>query len=147
MEEIYRGRFTPEAPDLFFLPRDPSVGVFGDFEFSSNRVVEAASEAISAQHRMDGIFIAAGRDIKRGVKVEGLRVVDVAPLLLYLMGLGIPEGLDGRLDENLLREDALTKRPPAYFRLEDVLGTSGGERQTTEDESIKDRLKGLGYIS
>jgi predicted AlkP superfamily phosphohydrolase/phosphomutase len=146
-EEIYKGRFTHEAPDLFFLPREPTIGVFGDFEFSSNRMVEPASEAISAQHRMDGIFIAAGKDLKQGAAVEGMRVIDVAPLLLYLMELGIPEGLDGRLDEGLFPEGKLLRRRPSYFRLEDVLTTPGGDRHTMEDESIKERLKGLGYIS
>jgi predicted AlkP superfamily phosphohydrolase/phosphomutase len=146
-EKVYKGKFTDEAPDLFFLPRDPTVGVFGDFEFSSNRIVEPASEAISAQHRMDGVFIAAGEGLKRGAEVEGLRVIDVAPLLLHLMGLGIPEGLDGKLSEALFAEGVLAGRPPSYFKLEDVLDTAGGDRHTMEDESIKDRLKGLGYIS
>ena len=146
-EEVYKGRFTPEAPDLFFEPRDPTVGVFGDFEFSSNRILEPASEAISAQHRMDGVFIAAGRDLKPGTEAQGLRVIDVAPLLLYLMGLSIPEGLDGRLVEDVLTDEARKQRPPTYFHPQDVLDTSGGDRQTMEDESIKERLKGLGYIS
>ncbi len=146
-EEVYKGRFTHEAPDLFFLPRDPTVGVFGDFEFSSNRIVEPASEVISAQHRMDGIFVAAGKDLKQGAEVEGMRVIDVAPLLLYIMELGIPEGLDGKLNEGLFAEGALGRRPPSYFKLEDVLATAGGDRHTMEDESIKERLKGLGYIS
>jgi predicted AlkP superfamily phosphohydrolase/phosphomutase len=146
-EEVYRGRFTSEAPDLYFLPREPSIGVFGDFEFSSNRLLEPASEAISAQHRMDGIFIAAGDDLKRGFEAEDLSVLDVAPLLLHLMGLGIPEGLDGRLHEEVFRDGALQERPPSYFRPDEVLGIKGGGRQTMEDESIKERLKGLGYIS
>jgi predicted AlkP superfamily phosphohydrolase/phosphomutase len=146
-EAVYKGRFTAEAPDLFFLPREPTVGVFGDFEFSSNRVLERASEAISAQHRMDGIFIAAGRDLKSGMEAEGLRVIDVAPLLLYLTGLGIPEGLDGKLVEDILEQEARRKRPPEYFRPEEVFDRSAGGRQTMEDESIKERLKGLGYIS
>jgi predicted AlkP superfamily phosphohydrolase/phosphomutase len=146
-EEVYKGRFTPEAPDLFFLPRDPTVGVFGDFEFSSNRVLEPASEAISAQHRMDGIFIAAGKDIKAGSRVEGMRVIDIAPLLLHLMEYGIPKGLDGRFKEDLFTEEELSRRPPSYFRLEDVIDTAGGDRHTMQDESIKERLKGLGYIS
>jgi predicted AlkP superfamily phosphohydrolase/phosphomutase len=146
-EDVYKGKFTPEAPDLFFRPRDAGIGVFGDFEFSSNRVLEPASEAISAQHRMDGIFIAAGKDLRAGIEVEGLRVVDVAPLLLYLMGLGIPEGLDGKLSGEVIDEHTLQERPPSYFRPEEVLGTHTGDRQTMEDESIKERLKGLGYIS
>ena len=63
-EEIYGGKFLAELPDLYFLPSDPTQAVFGDFEFSSNKLVEPASAAISAQHRMDGVFIAAGPGIR-----------------------------------------------------------------------------------
>jgi hypothetical protein len=146
-EDIYSGKFVTEAPDLYFLPRDPTVGVFGDFEFSSNRVVEPASPAISAQHRMEGVFIARGPGIRQGVEVEGLRVIDVAPSLLYMMGLPIPRGLDGRLPESVFRAGELEARPPAYFDLEDVIKGADGERKSMEDESVKQRLKGLGYIS
>jgi hypothetical protein len=96
---------------------------------------------------MDGIFIAAGKDLKQGGRVDGMRVIDIAPLILYLMELGIPEGLDGSLNNDLFLAGALDRRPPAYFKLEDVLGKAGGDRRTMEDDSIKERLKGLGYIS
>ncbi|MFC1800097.1 hypothetical protein ACFL2Z_04215, partial [Candidatus Eisenbacteria bacterium] len=146
-EEIYSGRFLTEAPDLYFLPRDPTVGVFGDFEFSSNKVVEPASSAISAQHRMEGIFLAKGPGIRQGAEVEGLRVIDVAPSLMYMMGLPIPRGLDGKLPEGVFLKEELEARPPAYFDLEDVIKGADGERKSMEDESVKQRLKGLGYIS
>jgi predicted AlkP superfamily phosphohydrolase/phosphomutase len=146
-EEVYGGRFTDEAPDLFFLPRDPTIAVFGDFEFSSNRIIEPASEAISAQHRMEGIFIASGGSLRQGIEIEDISVLDVAPLLLYLMGLPIPEGLDGRLRQEVFETAELEERPPLYRDLRRVYETFRGERRSTEDEDIKQRLKGLGYIS
>jgi predicted AlkP superfamily phosphohydrolase/phosphomutase len=146
-EEVYSGQFTEEAPDLLFLPRDPSIGIFGDFEFSSNQVLEPASTAISAQHRMEGVFLAAGPGLRQGQEIEGLRVIDVAPALLHMMGLPIPEGLDGELREDVFLKEEMKKRPPAYFDLEEIMGDSHGGRKSMEDESIKKRLRGLGYIS
>ncbi len=146
-EQVYTGRFTDEAPDMFFLPSRPTIAVFGDFEFSSNKVLEPASESISAQHRMDGIFIARGPGMKEGVEVEGMNVVDIAPLLLYAMELPIPEGLDGTLRRSLFAKEAFDRRPPAYCRVTDVVGAVEGKRGSSEDESVKQRLKGLGYIS
>lgn len=146
-EEIYGGRFLGELPDLYFLPSEPVQAVFGDFEFSSNRMVEPASKAISAQHRMDGIFMAAGPGLKRGAEVKGLTVADVVPLVLYLMDLPIPRGLDGKLNTDVLDEQELARRPPLYCEPGAPSGLAGKRRQVTDDEGIKQRLKGLGYIS
>ncbi len=146
-EEIYRGRFIGEAPDLYFLPYTPTVGVFGDFEFSSNNLLEEVSDAISAQHRMDGVFVANGPVVKKGVEVDGMTVLDLAPLMLYLMNLPIPEGVDGRLRKDILDEGALAGRPPEYAKMKDLYDAGDRARDSTEDESIRDRLKGLGYIS
>ncbi len=146
-EEIYKGRFLGEAPDLYFLPYVPTVGVFGDFEFSSNKVIEEVSDAISAQHRMEGIFIASGPDVKKGLEVSGMTVLDLAPLMLYLMNLPIPAGVDGKLREEVLDEGRLKTRPPEYARMQDLYDAGARDRDSTEDDSIRDRLKGLGYIS
>jgi predicted AlkP superfamily phosphohydrolase/phosphomutase len=145
-EEVYSGRFLEELPDLYFLPSDPTQAVFGDFEFSSNRVVEPASEAISAQHRMDGIMVLKGPGVKRGAGLGGMTVTDTLPLVLYLMGLPIPEGLDGKFNPALFEEKEIAQRPPTYFKLDDG-DYAGRHRRATDDESIKQRLKGLGYIS
>jgi predicted AlkP superfamily phosphohydrolase/phosphomutase len=146
-EEIYAGRYLSEAPDLYFLPVVPTTGVFGDFEFSSNRVVEPVSDAISAQHRMEGIFVARGPAVRKGAEVGGMTVLDLAPLMLYLMALPIPEGLDGALREDVLEAGSLGARPPDYAAMRDLYGDGARDRDATEDGSIRDRLKGLGYIS
>ena len=146
-EEIYSGKFLNEAPDLYFLPYVPTVGVFGDFEFSSNRVIEDVSDAISAQHRMDGIFVAGGAAVRAGTEVSGMTVLDLAPLMLYLMNLPIPEGIDGKLNTEVLDPECLEQSPPEYVKLLDLYDTGRRDRDSTEDESIRDRLKGLGYIS
>ena len=146
-EELYRGRFLEELPDLYFLPSDATQAVFGDFEFSSNRTVEPASEAISAQHRMDGLLVVKGPGIKPGAAPDGVTVVDTMPLVLHLMGLPIPEGLDGRLPRALFEPGELDRRPPVYSEPEGGPDSAGKPRESTDDESIKQRLKGLGYIS
>lgn len=146
-EEIYGGRYVDEAPDLYFLPYTPTVGVFGDFEFSSNRVIEDVSDAISAQHRMDGVFIAHGAGVKHGADVTDMTVLDLVPLMLYLMHLPIPDGIDGKLKRDVLVPECLKERPPEYAKMGDLYELGRRDRDSTDDESIRDRLKGLGYIS
>ena len=85
--------------------------------------------------------------MKQGLEVEGMHVVDIAPLLLYAMELPILEGLDGTLQRDLFTKEAFDRRPPAYCKPDDVIGAIEGRRRSSEDESIKQRLKGLGYIS
>jgi predicted AlkP superfamily phosphohydrolase/phosphomutase len=146
-EDIYKGKFIGEAPDLYFLPQEPTMAVFGDFEFSSNRVVEPASQGISAQHRMEGIMIAKGPGIAQGMRIENISVLDIAPLLYYVMDLPIPEGLDGEFRRDIFTGQELDHRPPKYINIEDLFEAARAGRQSTEDQSIKERLKGLGYIS
>jgi hypothetical protein len=67
--------------------------------------------------------------------------------MLYLMGLPVPEGIDGRLRKDVLEESALKSRPPEFARMRDLYDEGDRDRDATEDESIRDRLKGLGYIS
>ncbi len=146
-EEVYRGRFISEAPDLYFLPRRPTVAVFGDFEFSSNRTIENASRAISCQHRMEGIFIGKGSLLRSGAEVRSLAVIDITPLALYLMDLEIPDCLDGKLPIEVLDSAALEHSKPRYVEMKEFYERTLGERSTVTDEDIKERLKGLGYIS
>jgi predicted AlkP superfamily pyrophosphatase or phosphodiesterase len=50
---------------------------------------------------LDGIFIASGRGIKKGVTLERVANLDVAPTMARLMGLKLPQ-TDGRVLEEIL---------------------------------------------
>jgi predicted AlkP superfamily pyrophosphatase or phosphodiesterase len=50
---------------------------------------------------LDGIFIASGAGIKRGVVLERMANLDVAPTIAKLMGLALPD-VDGRVLEEVL---------------------------------------------
>ena len=54
----------------------------------------------SADPELDGIFIAQGAGIKRGVKLERVRNLDVAPTIARLLGVELP-GADGRPMEGI----------------------------------------------
>jgi len=147
-EELFSGPFASESPDLYFSPSDESCAVFGDFEFSSNRVLEPTSPAISGQHRMDGVLGVWGPHIRRGEILEGVRIVDVAPTALHLMGMAVPEGMDGRVLNEALTPEFLGKREVRTVREDASDSSAGGPRYSDREEGeIIDRLKGLGYIS
>jgi predicted AlkP superfamily pyrophosphatase or phosphodiesterase len=57
---------------------------------------------LSSDPELDGIFIANGPSIKKGLVVERVRNLDVAPTLARLLGLQLPD-TDGRVLEEILR--------------------------------------------
>jgi predicted AlkP superfamily phosphohydrolase/phosphomutase len=95
-----------------------------------------------------GIFVAAGRHIDpEGVPAQPLRLADVAPTVLALLGLPAGEDMDGRVLDELFtpewREAYPRKRIPTY-------DTEDWRPQAPipsgVDEELMKRLRALGYI-
>ena len=147
-EDLFSGPFAAEAPDLYFAPTDPRVAVFGDFEFSSNRMLEPVSPAISAQHRMDGVLAVHGPGIRSGERLEDVRIEDVAPTVYHLLGMDVPDDLDGRVLESALTPEFLRTRAVRTVSVEEGhTGERAAGYSRDQEGEIIDRLKGLGYIS
>lgn len=102
---------------------------------------------LTGNHRADGLFLAAGPDIRHGT-IEGLTTMEVAPLLLALLDLPISRRLPGRVDEHVFRSGYLIDRPlrhvPSY-RLDWKSSETGSQSQQADVEAMK-TLKALGYI-
>jgi predicted AlkP superfamily phosphohydrolase/phosphomutase len=63
----------------------------------------------------DGLIILNGPGITSGKKLEGASVVDVAPTLLYLMGLPLGQDMDGRLLTDALDEELKEGQPVTFI--------------------------------
>jgi len=63
------------------------------------------------QSEMQGIFYAWGAGVRRGARRDRLRAVDVAPLVCALLGIRCPEGIDGRVPEDLLEPAVISGLP------------------------------------
>jgi predicted AlkP superfamily phosphohydrolase/phosphomutase len=142
-EELYSGPYLHLMPDLIFVPRGFVYNAFGEYEFASRSLVDA-SQGITGWHRMDGVLIMAGDGIAQGRANGGAQLVDLAPTILHLLGLGVPSGLDGRVLYEALALDADLPQ--------DVLPLSAPEYalpalSPTEASEITDRLRNLGYLS
>ena len=55
---------------------------------------------------MSGIFLAHGPGIKKDFKIEGARIFDIAPTILHMLGLRIPQDMDGRVLEEIYEEES-----------------------------------------
>jgi hypothetical protein len=98
-------------------------------------------------HRMNGILLAYGPRIQRGTQVQRATMVDIAPTVLYDLGLPVPTNMDGRVLMDLLDPGHVRANPICH---EAPLTQAGAAVRTghTEDEQaqVAGRLAGLGYI-
>ncbi len=155
-EDIYHGPEAFKAPDIVFqwnkylyIHRPTKMEKNKDFlEILDDRKLLSSENTIrpSGIHRDYGIFIAYGRNLEKNKTIDGARIYDIAPTVLYLLGIPIPDDMDGKVLKDAISRDYLMKNPIKK-------GTASSSEEGTlksfdseETAAIKERLKGLGYI-
>jgi len=98
-------------------------------------------------HRLNGIVIGRGSGFKSGAEIANARLIDIAPTLLHLLGVPVPEDMDGKVLASAFQPDFLLARP---IRSGAASGTSVTDRPSgyTDEEAAKveERLQALGYL-
>ena len=92
----------------------------------------------------------AGDPGRRAASSE-LSIVDVAPLLLYSLGVPVPDDMSGRVPAEVFEPGELERRPPRFAAAaapdaprppaDDARAATPRSRQT-----IMSRLRALGYV-
>jgi len=144
-EEIYEGPYVDLAPDVVFLPADMSAKALGTLDFASNRFIEP-TYGNSGDHRMEGILAVAGGGVRVGHRIEGARILDLAPTILYLMGAPVPRAMDGRVLVSLFEPGRMEEHPVEFEDRELIRGMMGETFSPEENEEIRRRLRGAGYV-
>jgi predicted AlkP superfamily phosphohydrolase/phosphomutase len=154
--DLYTGPFVAKAPDLipswwddaFLLEQSaPGGGLAGAVERSTSPVTGGVEFAGS--HRLEGVFMIAGGPARRSHAFAGARIIDVAPTVLYLMGLPIPADMDGQPLLEALDPTFVGERLPEYEEGQAPGATPpAGETVFTDEEAalISERLQSMGYI-
>lgn len=152
-EELYSGPSAAKAPDLVIKWKDYSYytsvspgrekgSCFGKFS-----KIDSSEFDHVGTHRLNGIFIASGKHIARKKGIEGAKIADIAPTVLFAMDQPVPEGMDGNVLREIFTEDFLADREVRYSS--GASGPVSDDRVNyTEGESkeVEERLKGLGYL-
>ncbi len=144
-EELYQGPHLDWAPDLILRPKDERNIFFGLADFGSNITVDTVYR-YSGMHRDHGMLMMKGKPVRKGARIEGANIVDLAPTILYALGLPIPQDMDGRPLREAFQEEYVKSLSPAYSEigsgreLKDTGYTEEGEKE------IEERLRGLGYL-
>ena len=146
-EELYQGPFLEMLPDVVFDLGDRPY--LASDTLTARQIVEPLPpDAVQGRHRPTGIFVATGPDILAGQRIEGARIIDVAPTLLYGLGLPIPEDMDGRPLVEIFDEGFRAAHPVRYSPPEAAKEIISGSDYDPEDAAeMERRLRGLGYVS
>jgi predicted AlkP superfamily phosphohydrolase/phosphomutase len=102
---------------------------------------------ISGTHttHTDGIFLAAGPDIDPRADLTGLRIHDVAPTILYGLGLPVAENFAGRPWMELFTEEFRRQHPLRTIASWDV-EREGTVTPSAADPELVEQLRSLGYL-
>jgi predicted AlkP superfamily phosphohydrolase/phosphomutase len=145
-EDIFAGPKLELAPDLTLELQDGGLVSI----LASEQAVVPRSKPIGT-HRPEGVFIARGPEMRQGLELPQLSILDVPSLLLHSVGLPIPASFEGRVPVEAFESEALERRP--VERRESVEPTGESSRpqvdisldEETEAE-IARRLRALGYL-
>jgi len=95
----------------------------------------------------DGVILLAGPGVRRGERVEGVRIEDVAPLVLHLLGVPAGDDMDGRVPVELFTDEWLAAHPvktvPTHERDRTIVPA---ERDDAVDAELMRELRALGYV-
>lgn len=146
-EELYHGERLETAPDLILVTQDQYKGGTSIDELISAVPLDVISK-LSGVHRMNGIILAQGPHIRRNARIEGAGIIDVAPTVMYALGLPIPTDMDGKPLAGLFEETHMQQSEASYTderKYEDVASDDYGYSEE-EEESVRLKLEALGYL-
>jgi predicted AlkP superfamily phosphohydrolase/phosphomutase len=159
-EDVYSGSHVDLAPDIVvkwalhkgysYAFRLSSKSLRGrwlekaDPQDAKNQVYFSGK---SGTHRDYGIFFGRGPSLRAGARIEGARITDLAPTILHLVGVPVPDDMDGRVLQEIFTEDS-ANAPVQIVSADSTDGTAdSGDGYSTEDEAkIAERLTALGYM-
>jgi predicted AlkP superfamily phosphohydrolase/phosphomutase len=144
-EEAFAGPCSAGAPDLTLELRDHGFVSILRGEAPLRRRAE-----VMGAHRPDGIFVAAGPGVRAGERLPRLSILDVAPIVLYSLGLPLPSDLEGSIPQLLFDDALVAEHPPTIggptLRLDESAATDADGYTEREEEILTERLRALGYV-
>ncbi len=139
-EEIYSGSFLDEMPDIVYW--------IDEYESRCGITTRVYQEPRLPghinTHRIDGIFIASGAEVRKTSEPQAFHIYDIAPTVLHMFNSGIPTEYDGKVMSIFSESSEMTKNKPV-FESYDMFKESKPSQEHDDEEMVK-RLRALGYI-
>ncbi|MCK9419580.1 MAG: alkaline phosphatase family protein [Nitrospirae bacterium] len=143
-EEAYPGSCNAQAPDLTLVMRDHSF-----ISILNKEPVVYRRPDVDGTHYPKGIFLAKGPGIRAGETASQMSIADVAPGLLFSLGLDIPGDFEGLMPSHVFEHAYLdahpckTGKPTVCVNGDGKAAAPMGEEEKKE---IFEQLKALGYM-
>jgi len=118
-EEIYSGPYLSNAPDLLidsWLDLSPHPSQRTGQHLAGSTIIgrtpmEESVGKKTASHRYNGILLLRGEPFKAGQPLRGAQIIDLAPTILHLMGVPVPDDMDGRVLKEALKDECPARIP------------------------------------
>lgn len=146
-EEAFPGVAGDKAPDLTLILSDHSF-----VSIVNQEPIVVTRPKINGTHRPEGVFIMAGPGIRAGETGEQYSILDVAPTVLYCLGLPVPSEFEGSMAKEAFADDYLRSNPMVISEpsigMEPTKVVKKTESPYTEEEekTIYSNLRALGYM-
>jgi len=153
-EEIYSGPFLDNAPDLLIdewlaFTFHPSATFGNDSRrpiVVSERPAGGSVGKKTGSHRYEGILLLKGEPFKEGQPLAGPQLIDLAPTILHLMGLPVPEDMDGKVLTEALKDDYRARHPVVFRKADDRDQMNERDYSDQDARKVEERLRSLGYL-
>src|SRR5258708_9448168 len=100
------GPYALREPHLLLLPND---GITFRVEQGNEQLWEDIGKSFGSHHK-HGVLYDYGGPLKRGIKAPDAELYDVVPTVLRGMGLPLPHVFDGRVLDEMFREEKQPSR-------------------------------------
>jgi predicted AlkP superfamily phosphohydrolase/phosphomutase len=151
-EDCFYGPYAANVPDVVIAMHWQYSGNSALSQYSS-LVQDIFSAVEEGQHHPEGVFGALGPMIAAQAKgLPQLNIQDIAPTVLYLMGLPVPNDMDGRPLTEIVPPEFLQTNPVQFGQPTEFWPSNQAAQEAQQaeanlnDEVVKDRLRALGYF-
>ena len=144
-EDLWEGEQLHVAPDIQCVTKETACNMSPHPLHSV--VAEPAVEGRPAMHRTQGVYGWEGAGIKKGERVTGPQIADMASTMLHLLGLPVEDYMDGSVMEDCFTDEYRAANPvqkrEGHVQLKPR--AMGGE-VADDDEKLIETMKALGYM-
>lgn len=150
-EDVYYGPYLHYAPDIICLESEGNTIYPGAVKKDANEADDTNNLPynFSGFHRENGIFLIKGKDVKASGVVKGACIQDIAPTIFYILGLPVPDDMDGNVIIDAFDEAFIKRNPVTYQKIKEKKKEKPEEiRQKSKSaaEEIERQLRALGYM-